>query len=190
MQNGVRSKRIISVRTPVVLYEKPIINESFCKDTQADDLKDLLSQVNNSVILPKQLRTYDRFENLKQLSKSVLSKGVNLQNSTKISPSKNSNRAIKSSQHFIELKTTKFPNESPSEINNRGSYFQDILDRISLRLKKYKNTAKKCLKKPDEPKKLNKLGQVQIISQTSSLDKTRKRFRSVYGNRSKGFNFF
>lgn len=185
MQNGVRSKRIISVRTPVVLYEKTKLNESFSKDTEADDVKDLFKQVNNSVNLPKQLRTYHKFENLKQISKSALPKSSNLTKKSKISATKSSARAIKSSQHFIELKTTKFPNESPSEINNRSSYFQEILDRISLRLKKYKNH-----KKTDEQTKINKLNQVQIISQNSSIDKSRKRFRSVYGNRSKGFNFF
>ena len=57
MQNSIRSKRMISVRTPVVLYETPADSETLLNHRKTEDIKEILDQVNFSAIIPKQLRT-------------------------------------------------------------------------------------------------------------------------------------
>lgn len=187
MQNSIRSKRMISVRTPVVLYEKSADSEPLLNHTKTEDLKDILDQVNFSAIIPKQLRTYEKFKNLKYATKSALPRDLIDTNSIETSTKKNSARILKSNQHFIELRFSKLHRDSSTDINSKSSYYQDILDRISKRLIKYKKNNLIQTKKQDPNEKTEKLN---FITKSPSLQKTRKRFRSVCGNKSKGFNFF
>ena len=187
MQNSIRGKRMISVRTPVVLYETSADSETLLNHRKTEDIKEILDQVNFSAIIPKQLRTYEKFKNLKYITRSALPKDLISTSSIETSPKKHSAKILKSNQHFIELRFSKLQTDSTMEISNKSNYYQEILDRISKRLIKYKKNNLIRSKKHDSNEGTEKFN---LVSKSPALQKTRKRFRSVYGNKSKGFNFF
>ena len=168
MHHGQRNKRIISVRTPVVIYEGTSVEN---QETQVDGLMEILHQVDVGAVVPKQMRSY---ENVKVVTKERLGKqsksfdGGQFQERTKT-------RALATNQNS-GIQNFRYRSESPLGINCKGNNYQDVLDRIASRINKLRTNQVINLKNKNGAK-------TEVFQLTSNyhknnvLPKTRSRFR-------------
>ena len=171
-----RNRRIISVRTPVVVYEGISVEN---QATQADGLIEILHQVDVSAVVPKQMRSY---ENIKAFTKERLGKQSKSFDGGEFKErTKTRTLAI---QHVTGFHNFKYRSEPPLGINCKGNYYQDILNRIAGRINKLRKNQVINLK--------NKEGTNNEVSKITSnynhnniLPKTRSRFRSENGFRNR-----
>jgi hypothetical protein len=182
MQNGNRSKRIISVRTPVVLYEDQL-NGTENQAVQVDGVKEILKQVDISAINPKQIRSYENVKTVETATVHKAKQSKSFDGAEFLERTRG--RRVLTNQQFLAF--NKFHSESPLGISCKGNYYQDILDRIASRIKKLKTNQVINLKNKEERDR----GKTEFFQMSNNfqqhqlLPKTRKRFRSVNANRNR-----
>lgn len=171
-----RNKRVISVRTPVVVYEGMSVEN---QGTQVDGLREILHQVDVSAVVPKQMRSY---ENIKVSAKEKLGKI-----SRSLDGGEFKERAktrTLATHHIAGFQNFRYRSEPPLGINCKGNYYQDILDRIASRIKKLRVNQVINLKNKEAAKN-EVLMLTSNYNHNSFLPKSRSRFRSENGSRNR-----
>lgn len=131
--NDSKSKRVISVRTPVVVYEKTQNSEVFHPEKCVSDFKVVIKNSKESASPPSKSETSPNSR-----------KSFSTRNTRSIDPGfherkKTCGNILMNEQHFIVLKSNKYTQQPRSLFREKKKSYQEILNSISTRIKKLKS---------------------------------------------------